>query len=254
MTHLKRRTFLTALAASAAMPAFAAGSDLPLAEIIARHTQARGGAETLDAVQTLAVDLEIVEKGQVVNAQYRCNKSPAYRIDIFDKGKHVFCEGLDAKGPWIWPGDQPAARQGVPEGKISGLTGIQFNLYGIHAFPRLGHKLSADGREKISGVNYYVVRVDLRGGYPTFLYLDPESWMIARRRDFRANHPDMNPAKQHLETQFTDFRPVSGVMSSFLQHQVDLESGKINQVIITDDTTYNPKLNVKIFSRSYKAA
>ncbi len=256
MMQFKRRSFLAGLAASIATPSFAAtvDSDLPLAEIIARHTKARGGAAALDALQSQAVDLEIVEKGQVVNAHYRCNKSPAYRIDIFDHGKHVFCEGLDAKGPWIWPGDQPAARQGVPEGKISGLTGIQFNLYGLHAFPSLGHKLSADGREMLSGVNYYVVRVDLKGGYPTFLYLDPETWMIARRRDFRPNHPDMNPTKQHLETQFTDFRPVNEVMSAFLQHQVDLDSGKINQVIVVDRMAYNPKLDAKMFDRSYKAA
>ncbi|HKD46628.1 MAG TPA: hypothetical protein VKB67_03000 [Rhizomicrobium sp.] len=254
MNQLKRRTFLAGLAASAAAPSLAAESDLPLSEIIARHTKARGGAAALDAVQTMAADLEIVEKGQVVSARYRCNKSPAYRIDIFDHGKHVFCEGLDRNGPWLWPGDQPKPRQGVPEGKASGLTGIQFNLYGLHAFPRLGHKLSLDGRESLSGVNYYVVRLDLKGGYPTFLYIDPESWMIARRRDFRANHPDLNPVKQHLETQFDDFRVTDGVMSAFLEHQVDLDSGKINQVIITDSTTYNPKLDAKIFDRSYKAA
>jgi len=256
MTHLKRRTFLASLAAGAAMPAFAAtaDSDLSLAEIIARHTQARGGASALDALQSQAVDLEIVEKGQVINAHYRCNKQPTYRIDIFDHGKHVFCEGLDGKGPWIWPGDQPAPRQGVPDGKKSGLTGIQFNLYGLHAFPSLGHKLSSDGREMLGGVNFYVVRVDLKDAYSTFLYIDPQTWMIARRRDFRANHPDMNPVKQHLETQFADFRPISGVMSSFLQHQVDLGSGKINQVILVDRMTYNPKLDAKIFDRSYKAA
>jgi len=249
-----RRAFLASVAASAAFPAFAANGDLPLAEIIARHTKARGGAAALDSLQSQAVDLEIVEKGSVVNAQYRCNKSPAYRIDIFDHGKHVFCEGLDRNGPWIWPGDQPKAHQGVPEGKISGLTGIQFNLYGLHAFPGLGHKLSLDGRESLGGVNYYVVRVDLKGGYPTFLYIDPETWMIARRRDFRSNHPDMNPTKLHLEIQFTDFRAVDGVMSAFLQHQVDLDSGKINQVIVVDRMAYNPKLDAKIFDRSYKAA
>lgn len=252
--HLKRRAFLAGLATSMALPALAADSDLPLEEIIARHTRARGGAAALDALQTQAVDLEIVEKGAVVNAQYRCNKSPAYRIDIFDHGKHVFCEGLDRNGPWIWPGDAPKAKQGVPEGKVSGLTGIQFNLYGLHAFSGLGHKLSSDGRETLSGVNYYVVRVDLKGGYPTFLYIDPQTWMIARRRDFRPNHPDMNPAKQRLETQFTDFRPVGGVMSAYLQHQVDLASGKINQVIVVNSMAYNPKLDAKMFDRSYKAA
>jgi hypothetical protein len=48
--------------------------------------------------------------------------------------------------------------------------------------------------------------------------------------------------------------PVNEVMSAFLQHQVDLDSGEINQVIVVDRMAYNPKLDAKIFDRSYKAA
>jgi hypothetical protein len=252
MTH--RRSVLAGIVASLATPVFAAGdADLPLAEIIARHTKARGGAAALDAINSQEVALQIVEKGQVVNAHYRCIKQPAFRIDIYDKGKHVFCEGLDAKGPWIWPGDQPAARQGVPDAKRTGIEGVLFNLYGLHAFPALGNKIVLDGRETIGGVNYYVLRVSLKDSYQTFLYIDPENWMIARRRDFRANHPDIYPVKEPLETQYSDFRPVDGVMAPALQYQVALNSGRISQVTIVDRMAYNPKLDAKIFDRSYKA-
>jgi hypothetical protein len=255
MIPLERRAILASLAASVAMPSFAAAdSDLSLAEIIARHTQARGGAAALDAVQSQVVDLEIVEKAQVVTAEYRCDKSPAFRIDIFDQGKHVFCEGLDREGPWIWPGDAPKARQGVPDAKRTGIEGIEFNLYGLHAFPRLGNQLTLDGRELIAGVHYYVLKVSLKDSYQTFLYLDPETWMIARRRDFRANHPDINPTKIPLETQYSDFRAVDGVVSAFLQHQVELTKGRITQVTIVDHMTYKPKLGAKIFDRSHKFA
>ena len=255
MTRLKRRAFLTGLAAGMVTPSLAAtpSGDLSLPEIIARHTKARGGAAALDVVQSEAVDLEIVEKGQVISAQYRCNKSPAFRIDIFDHGKHLFCEGLDRDGPWIWPGDAPKARQGVPDARRTGIEGVEFNLYGLHAFPALGNRLALDGREALGGVNYYVLRVDLKDSYQTFLYLDPETWMIARRRDFRASHPDVNPVKQKLETQYSDFRAVDGVVTAFLQHQVELDSGRITQVTIVDRLSYNPKLDAKIFNRSYKA-
>ena len=255
MTGLGRRAFLSAgLSAGMMVPSLAAPEgSTPLSEIIARHTKARGGAAALDAIHAQEADLEIVEKGKVNQARYRCDKQPAFRIDLYDKERHVFCEGLDAKGPWIWPGDQPAPRQGVPDAKRAGLTGIQFNLYGLHAFPALGHKLSLDGRETLGGVDYHVMRVDLKDADPTFLYIDPENWMIARRRDFRPNHPDLNPVKQHLETQFTDFRPVDGVMAPFLQHQVDLDSGQINQVIVVDRMAFNPKLDEAIFDRAYKA-
>src|SRR5580693_3262684 len=144
---MSRRGVLGMLGASVALPARAA--DPPLAEILARHSQAVGSEAAQARVRTKAVALQILEKGSVVEAHYRADKSPSFRIDIYDKGKHVFCEGLDAKGPWIWPGDAPAARQGVPEAKMSGLTGIQFNLYGLKQFPALGNQITLDGREDI---------------------------------------------------------------------------------------------------------
>jgi hypothetical protein len=192
-----------------------------------------------------------VEKGKVIQARYRCDKSPAYRIDIYDGGKHAFCEGLDAQGTWIWPGDQPAPRQGIEDGKRAGLEGIQFNLYGLHAFPALGNTLSLDGREEIAGVHYYVVRADLKYGDPAFLYIDPQSWMIAGRREIRAFHPDMDNSKRHLESQYADFRDVDGVREAFLQHQVDLATGAITQVTIIDKMNYNPSFRPSELTRGF---
>lgn len=228
-----------------------AASALSLQQVIDRHVAARGGAAKLDAVRTLAVDMQIVEKGQVIEARYRCDKSPAYRIDIYDKGKHVFCEGLDAGGTWIWPGDQPAARQGVDDGKRAGLEGIQFNLYGLHAFASLGNKLSLEPRETIAGVDYPVVRVDLAYGDPAFLYIDPQTWMIARRREIRAYHPDMDDTKEHLESQYTDFRAIDGIQEAFLQHQVNLATGAITQVTMLKRIAHDPVLRPGELTRGF---
>lgn len=237
----------SALAASAASPR----SELTLKEVIARHTKARGGAAAMDAVESQAVDLQTIEDGTVIKAHYVCNKTPAFRIDIFVGGKHVFCEGLDATGPWIWPSSEPAAKEGVPDARRTGVEGVEFNLYGLHSFPALGNVLSLDGRKRLGGVDFYVVQVDLKGSYRTFLYIDPETWMIARRRDFRAAHPDVDDTKKYLEKQYTDYRPVNGVQTAFLEHQIDLASGKITQVTIVDQMSYNPKLDENAFNRSY---
>ena len=229
----------------------AAAREFSLRQVIDRHVAARGGAARLDAVRALAVDMQIIEKGEVIEARYRCDKSPAYRIDIYAKGKHVFCEGLDANGTWIWPGDQPAARPGVDDGKRAGLEGIQFNLYGLHAFPGLGNRLTLDGRERIAGVDYYVVRVDLAYGDPAFLYIDPQTWMIARRREVRAYHPDMDATKRHLESQYTDFRETGGIQDAFLQHQVDLSTGAITQVVALKRIAHDPALRPGELTRGF---
>ena len=64
--------------------------------------------------------------------------------------------------------------------------------------------------------------------------------MIARRREIRAFHPDMDDTKRHLESQYSDFREVGGIRNAFLQHQVDLASGAITQVTIIDKMAFNP--------------
>jgi len=154
---INRRMLLGVLGAADAIPSLskrARGAEgaLPLDEILARHTAAAGSEAAQSRVRGKRVDLQIIEKGSVVEAHYRANKSPAFRIDIYDKDRHVFCEGLDAKGPWIWPGNAAEARQGVSEAKASGLTGIQFNLYGLKQVPALGHRMFADGCKEIEGV------------------------------------------------------------------------------------------------------
>lgn len=222
-----------------------------LDDIVARHSAARGGARALDAINSQAVDLQIVENASVIKGHYVCSKTPAFRIDIFDHDKHVFCEGLDAGGPWIWPSSAPAPTQGVPDAKRTGVEGIEFNLYGLHAFPSLGAKLSLDGREMQGGVHYYVIRVDLKDSYRTFLYIDPQTWMIARRRDFRAAHPDISDTHRYLEKQYSDFRPASGILTAYMEHQVDLASGKITQVSIVDNMAYDTKLDTNVFDRYY---
>src|SRR5512141_2602665 len=111
--HLLSRRRAIGLFASAAVSArvgqasiVRGSTSLALAEVIKRHTRARGGAARLDTVHALSTKVEISEKGSTLQARYSCNDSPAWRIDVYAGGRHVFCEGLDQIGPWLWPGDE----------------------------------------------------------------------------------------------------------------------------------------------------
>jgi len=248
---MQRRAFVTGMLA-ASLPSMARAADLSLDEIIARHTEARGGRAAINAINAEFVDQDITENGNTVNARYLCDKEPAFRIDIYATGKHTFCEGLDSKGPWIWPQAQAAARDGVADGAKSAIQGIQFNLYGLHAFPGLGNRLSLEGRQAVANTDYYVIGVNMPGSYHTYLYLDPKTFLVMRRRDDRAPHPDLNAARKYLETQYFDYRPVSGVMAAFAQHQVDLGSGAVNQTISCRNIAYNPPVPSGQLDRHYR--
>lgn len=237
----------------AARPKKAVGA-LTIDDVIANHIRASGGAEAFDRIHSMAADTWITENASTIVGKYKCTNDPYFRIDIYAGGKHVFCEGLDADGQWIWPEGEPAAKQGVPDAKRTALEGIEFNIYGLHSFASRGHHLALVGREELQSVNYYVIQVDLKDSYRTFLYIDPNTWMIGRRRGVRSFHPDMETTKKDYETQFNDFRLVSGIRTPFIDHQVDLSTGDIRQMSAIKSKIYNPVIDPEVMSRTYRSA
>ncbi|MBR7620133.1 hypothetical protein JKL49_12120 [Phenylobacterium sp. 20VBR1] len=224
---------------------------LNLSEVIARHTLARGGMQRLDQVRSLLVMPTITEKGSTLEARYLCSDSPAWRIDIYAGTNHVFCEGLDTRGPWLWPGGDATAHDAVPDARKTGIQGIEFNLYGLHRFSSRGHKLQLDGREVVDGTNYYVVRATMRDSYETYLYVSPVTWMIERRRDYRAFHPDVDQTKVFAEKQYSDFRWVAGIKTPFKEQQVNWKTGALVNSTIVNSLFYNPTTEPGELTRTY---
>lgn len=103
--------------------------------------------------------------------------------------------------------------------------GVEYNLIGLHRFTERGHELALEGAETIDGVDYRVIRVTLRDGFTTRLYLDPGSWLVGRRRDVRALHPDHDADERPLETVYTSYGWLCGVRRAPRSVQVDLATG-----------------------------
>ena len=259
MRSISRRFVLAAFAATAVSaranrPSVLNGKpNLSLSQVIGRHTIARGGAAKLDAVHALSTDVVISEKGSTLQGHYSCNDSPAWRIDVYDHGHHVFCEGLDGAEPWLWPASDSSAHEAVPDAKKTEIQGIEFNLYGLHRFPARGHVLSLDGRELLDGVDYYVIKVVMKDSYETYLYVNPTTWMIDRRRDFRAFHPDIDPKKVYAEKRYGDFRRFRGIVSPFSEKQVNWKTGEEVNSTAVKSIADNPRFQAGELTRSYHA-
>jgi hypothetical protein len=54
-------------------------------------------------------------------------------------------------------------------------------------------------------VNDYLLQPTLGDGYVTTLYVDPNSWLITRRRDVRPLHVDVDPTPTTIEQRMSDF-------------------------------------------------
>lgn len=229
--------------------------ELSLADVISRHTEARGGADALDRVNSAAIEVEITENGQTFPIRYYAvaDPRPLARVDVVIDGQRVYSEGVDSAGVWLWPADEAEARASVAEGSANALIhGVESNLVGLHRFEQRGHKLALMPRDTIDGVAYYVIETTFSTGHKTYFYIDPESWMIARKRDERAYHPDADETKQRVESRFSDFQKTDGVLYSNRNEDIDLNTGETLSTNRVLSRAINPELPEGLFERGYQ--
>ena len=222
-----------------------------LAEVIAHNTEAMGGEQAIEAVQSVSVSLHIVDPDFAVDGVYRAARPGKMRIDINADGKNVYTEAYDGKRGWQRKGEgQPI----VDESEKATATlrhGVELpgHLFGLHEMSERGHKLELVGREKIDGTEYYALRLTLADGYTTSLYVDPQSWLITRRRDERPLHVDIDPTPTTIEQRMSDFRKVNGITFSFANTETDLKTGKLLETTSIRDITVNPPIDPSAFEK-----
>ena len=227
------------------------GSDsLSLDEIVERNTDAMGGRAVIEAVQSIQIDLHIKDPSFEVDGTYYAARPGKMRIDVSAEGKHVFTEAFDGQSGWQWEGkgEQKAATE---KGTAALRHGVELpgRLFGLHELKARGHRMKSIGREHIDGVNYHVLQLILNDGYALSLYVDPNSWLVIRRRDVRPLHVDVDPTPTTIEQVSSDFRDVNGVKFPFATAETDLNTGKPLESTITKSVKINPTLPPMLFDK-----
>ena len=224
-------------------------ASLTVDQVIERNTQAMGGRSAIEAVQSIEVDLHIVDADIEVDGTYRAARPGRMRIDVTAKGKHVFTEAFDGDRAWQWKGD--AVEEASPKGAAALQHGVELpgKLFGLHELRQRGHSVDLVNRETIDGTNYYALRITLSDRYTTTLYVDPNSWLITRRRDARPLHVDVDPTPTTIESHFSDFRKIDGVLFAFANTDADLATGKILETTSVRSVKLNPQFDASIFSK-----
>jgi hypothetical protein len=221
-----------------------------LDEIIERNTDAMGGRAAIETVQSIQIDLHIKDPSFEVDGTYCAARPGKMRIDVSAEGKHVFTEGFDGRSGWQWEGkgeQKPATEKATAALR----HGVEFpgKLFGLHELKAHGHRMKSIGREQIDGVNYYVFQLVLNDGYLVSLYVDPNSWLVTRRRDVRPLHVDVDPTPTTIEQVSSDFRDVNGVTFLFATAETDLNTGKLLESTVTKSVKINPSLPPTLFDK-----
>jgi hypothetical protein len=224
-------------------------SPTTLDEVIERHTKAVGGRAAIEAIQSIEFDLHITDPKFEVDGTYFAARPGKMRIDVNAGGDHVFTEAFD--GQKGWEGKGTSQKPATEKATAALRHGVELpgKLFGLRELKARGHRIELAEREKIDGISYYVLRLTLNDGYATTLYVDPNSWLITRRRDVRPLHVDVDPTPTTIEQRSFDFRTISGVQFAFASSETDLQSGKVLETTVVRSVKINPPLIPSIFEK-----
>lgn len=225
------------------------GSDTDISTIIARHTEARGGADALAAVNAIQVRRRVEEGKRHLITNYVATRDGRVRIDVFDDGRPVLSEGYDGKSAWQEQ-EQNGRDTEMPDWALAAVQrSVRYNLYNLNELAATGTTLKLAGRMKDGGVLYWVIDATDADGYKQRLFIDPTSFLIAQVQENGSVHPDRNNYRSDIATYYSDFRRVDGVIFSFKSEIFSGESGVIEQKAEAMEIIVNPTIDPSIFSR-----
>lgn len=198
-------------------------------EALLRCNDRAVGGELLRNLDSLEYELHIEEPSFTVRGIYEARRTGEMRIDVFDRDRRVFSEWLSGDGV-AW---QLSAGAEEPErASASGAAALRHGLELPGRFWTLadmtcrGHEVEITARDTIDGIDYAVFRVTLDDGFQTWLWLNPETCLIERSRNFRAFHPDVDPEKLWTQSVYDRFEKVDGLMLARRTRTIDLATGE----------------------------
>jgi hypothetical protein len=218
-------------------------------EVIDLNTKAVGGRAAIEAIRSIEVSLHISDPDSEVDGIYYGARPGRMRIDISVAGKHVFTEAFDGQRGWEWNGKESKTTSPGATAALQHGVELPGKLFGLHELRHRGHQVELVGREKIEGINYYALCVTLGDGYRTTLYVDPKSWLITRRRDFRPLHVDIDPTPTTIQQRSSDFRTISGVRFAFASSESGLKTGKVLETSQIKSIRINPQIDPSFFEK-----
>jgi len=176
--------------------------------LIARHLEARGGVERLEAIQTLSMSGRAIA-GPSREALITREVKPPGRIRTeFAHQGVTAVYACDGSRCWYVEPMSAIFEPELMSPSDTSLAMVQADLLRLSGWQAKGDRVELMGTETIDGREAYKLKVTLSGGAVHTDYLDAESALIVRKETTRT----LGGRPIEVETTFGDFRPVGGVV------------------------------------------
>lgn len=214
-------------------------------EIVARNIAARGGAERLHAVQTQRLVGQIAFGGDPGGRFVVELKRPGkMRNELAVQGQTIIQATDGAKGWVVNPLSGNSEAQPLSKEVLHNLAGGADFEGPLLDHGRKGNTLELLGKVEVEGRAAWKLKVTLPDSTVRYDYIDAESYLEDKWEGTLRN----NGREFEVETFFHDYRPVDGVMISFLLNS-DTPGTSATQRIVFDSAAVNLPIADNRFER-----
>jgi len=207
----RRATWLLGATVLLCLPAHAQTVD----EVIASHLKARGGVEKIKAIKSTKMTGKMTVQGMEASITIQGKRPNLHRTDVSVAGTNIV-QAFDGTTAW-WVNSFAGVRDPdkMPPEQAAAIR-QQADLDGpLVDYKEKGHKVELVGKEEPEGTPVYKLKVTLKSGDAQHIYLDGKTY-LERRRTARRKEAGGNEIE--VETLFSDYKPVNGIM---LAHALD---------------------------------
>jgi hypothetical protein len=243
------RWCLSLFGLAAALVASAASAAVPSPDvdtIIARSIVARGGAERMHAIKSL-----MFEHGRYAEGDHYADANatmmlmrPYYKVVGYPGQSKDFLEGYDGAA-WEWYADPGIVLHttGAPSKAARHFADVDGPLLDYKA---KGYTASLLGTQVIAGRPAYDVRIAMPDDYESDNFIDQKTYQVIATAQTAKVHAF--GAEVTSRTQYSDFRPVAGVLFPFKSAEVEIATGKELGSMQWGSITANREIPVSWFS------
>ncbi len=201
---------ILALLALVALPVASPAQETPTVdEILAGSAEARGGAESLAAVETLVATGTAHIGGGEAPFRYEWKRPDSFRFELTVQGQ---TEVQASDGETAWRVDPPGQTDPVPLSAMDlALLNDAADFLGALVSPEAkGHSVELVGATEVEGTPAWELRVERAEGFVETIYLDREHLVEIRQIEEHPLPGGGDPLA--LVTTWGDYKEVGGVL------------------------------------------
>jgi hypothetical protein len=247
--HLR---YLAAVLPLLALGTFSVAQAQTADDLVAKNLAARGGADKLAAIHSIAMKGELRFPGdfKLAYTETRERVDPAtancaVRIDAVLQGLNVI-QAYDGKTGWRvnpFEGRKDAENMGADEAReLADQGSIDGALLAARA---KGSQVEYLGREDIDGTDAYKLRVTQTDGTVYTYYLDPDAFLEIKIDELRT----IRGSEKETETNLGDYEQVGGVYFPFSVSSGPKNSADTDKQVVTISSAQaNPEVAPNLFA------